>query len=87
MKRGKMIALVIALIACLSGCGDKKKTDEVENNTYFMKVSNEWLGSVVVDTRTGVQYWRAEGNHNGGTLTLLVDREGKPLIYDEGETK
>lgn len=87
MKRGKQIALVIALITCLSGCGDKKKTYEAENNTYFMKVSIEWEGSVLVDTRTGVQYWRSEGGYNGGTLTLLVDREGKPLIYDGGENK
>lgn len=52
-----------------------------------MKVSIEWEGSVLVDTRTGVQYWRSKGAYNGGTLTLLVDREGKPLIYDGGKNK
>lgn len=33
-----------------------------------------------VDTQTGVQYlYRACGN--GGGMTVLVDAEGKPLLY------
>lgn len=35
---------------------------------------------VLVDTQTGVQYfYHAVGNSGG--LTLLVDAEGKPLLY------
>ena len=35
---------------------------------------------VLVDTQTGVQYlYHAAGNSGG--LTLLVDAEGKPLLY------
>ena len=84
MKRGKLIILVMVLTICLSGCGDKKKSDTAENNVYFMKISDEYMGSVLVDTRTGVQYWRSEAAYNEGTLTLLVDKEGKPLIYHKG---
>ncbi len=50
----------------------------------FIKVSDEggFFGSseVLVDTKTGVQYlWHISGNAGG--LTVLVDADGKPLIY------
>ena len=35
---------------------------------------------VLVDTQTGVQYlYHASGNSGG--MTVLVDAEGKPLLY------
>ncbi len=42
---------------------------------------------VITDIKTGVQYLFTSGGYSGG-LTVLVDREGKPLIanttpYDE----
>ena len=49
----------------------------------FRTLYEESYGSVIYDTRTGVQYWRSEGYSNWGTLTVLVDEEGKPLIYNE----
>ncbi len=50
----------------------------------FIKVMEEsaFISSneVLVDTQTGVQYlYHAVGNSGG--LTLLVDADGKPLLY------
>ena len=50
----------------------------------FIKVAEEggFFGSneVWVDTQTGVQYlYHCSGNSGG--MTLLVDAEGKPLLY------
>lgn len=50
----------------------------------FIKVMGEsaFISSneVLVDTQTGVQYlYHAVGSSGG--LTLLVDAEGKPLLY------
>ena len=49
----------------------------------FIKVMEDsgFISSeVLVDTQTGVQYlYHAVGNSGG--LTLLVDAEGKPLLY------
>ena len=50
----------------------------------FIKVMGEsaFISSneVLVDTQTGVQYlYHAAGNSGG--LTLLVDADGKPLLY------
>ena len=36
--------------------------------------------SVVMDRMTGVQYLYANWGHGGG-MTVLVDRDGKPLLY------
>ena len=39
-----------------------------------------------VDSETGVQYlWHADGYAGG--LTVLVDAEGKPLLYRESRTQ
>jgi hypothetical protein len=53
------------------------------NEECFKVLFKEDYGEVIYDIRTGVQYWRSNGYNNRGTLTLLVDEEGKPLIYDE----
>ena len=50
----------------------------------FIKVMEEsaFISSneVLVDTQTGVQYLYHAAGYSGG-LTVLVDAEGKPLLY------
>lgn len=50
----------------------------------FIKVMGEsaFISSneVLVDTQTGVQYLYHTAGNSGG-LTVLVDAEGKPLLY------
>ena len=55
-----------------------------KKDSRFIKILEEssFISSseVLVDTQTGVQYlYHAVGNSGG--LTLLVDAEGKPLLY------
>ena len=55
-----------------------------KKETRFIKVLEEggFLGSneVWVDTQTGVQYFYHGGGYGGG-MAVLVDAEGKPLLY------
>ena len=55
-----------------------------KKETRFIKVLTEGgiFGSseVWVDTQTGVQYFYHAAGNSGG-LTVLVDAEGKPLLY------
>jgi hypothetical protein len=50
-------------------------------------VVNDWTtvrGKLVIDRQTGVEYWYIEpkaGEGGSFCLTLLVDQDGKPLIY------
>lgn len=59
------------------------------NDKRFIKVLGEGGGfkagnQIWVDRETGVQYlWHADGYAGG--LTVLVDGEGKPLLYRESK--
>ena len=48
----------------------------------FKTLFKEDGGYVVYDIRTGVQYWKSTGAYNYGSMTLLVDADGRPLIYE-----
>lgn len=88
MKKIKLSIAIALLATVLFGCGERTIQNEAKKeqdsyNTYFIKISQENGGSIVYDSRTGVQYWRSNGAYNFGTLTMLVDTDGKPLIYKE----
>lgn len=84
--KNKTLILILLLATTLLGCGERTIQNEAKKeqdsyNTYFIKISTENGGSIVYDSRTGVQYWRSNGAYNHGTLTVLTDADGKPLIY------
>ena len=82
MKKIKLSIIIALLATTLLGCGERTIQDEQDSyNTYFVRISSEWGGSIIYDSRTGVQYWRSEGAYNNGTITVLLDADGKPLIY------
>ena len=84
--KNKVLITIMLLAVILSGCGQRTIQNEAKKeqdsyNTYFIRVSEEYGGDIVYDSRTGVQYWRSNGAYNHGTLTVLIDADGKPLIY------
>lgn len=87
MKRWIVAALVLALGLMLAGCStgkvDSHKIAEAEeNNRMFMTVSREFAGIVLVDKTTRVMYWASYDSHNCGILTLLVNPDGTPRIWE-----
>lgn len=82
-KRCLMIALLSCLI--LAGCGSAEKTEEAEeptNVTRFEKVDGvSYLYDVYADRDTGVMYAVSRGTYNQGNFTVLVDADGKPLLW------
>ena len=44
-------------------------------------ISASWT-QIIVDTNTGVQYLYMQSGYGGG-LTVLVDKDGKPLLAPE----
>lgn len=73
-----MLAVIVGMIAgFLAGCNKSSAMSEECFKTLF----KEDYGKVVYDTRTGVEYWMSVSGYNCGNLTLLVDENGKPLIY------
>lgn len=85
MKK-KIMLLIITLCFILTGCGERTVEKESSNSSkYFVKISSEFNGDVIYDSRTKVQYWRSCGCYNCGSLTMLVDADGKPLLYEEDD--
>lgn len=85
----KYILIIITALTILlaAGCGKvKNKTDQAPvNASRFKRVEYNSVWEIVVDRETGVMYVVSRGGHNQGTFTVLVDADGKPLIYDNGE--
>lgn len=79
--RKTIVALLLGII-CLTGCAVKTESDSerfvgIDSGGYY----NFY---VFYDRTTGVEYAVSCGAYNSGVVTLLVDADGKPLIY-EGE--
>ena len=87
MKRIKALIGVILASAILSGCGMPTVEDTEKAPTYFIKISDEYCGDVVYDTRTGVEYWLSFGSYNYGTLTPLYNADGSLMIYKGGDAE
>lgn len=86
MKRKLLFCLLVGCI--LTGCS-AAKIDTSEENTNnrdrFETLSYEDYGYIIYDTQTGVEYWKSNSTYNRGDLTVLVDADGKPLIYEGGK--
>lgn len=86
MKR-MIIALLIAA-GLISGCdGEKSQTQEEttmfeEPTETFQIVAFENYFYIVVDKETRVMYAVSNGMYNRGTLTMLVDENGKPRLWE-----
>lgn len=87
MKRWIVAVLVLALGLMLAGCSKgkvdpQKITEAEENNRMFMIVSHEFCGYVLIDKTTRVMYWMSKDSNNYGILTLLVNPDGTPRIWE-----
>lgn len=79
----KIIALLLIMLA-LTGCSKAEvKSEPVEVSRFKRVEANFGSWQVLADKETGVMYAVSTGMYNGGTFTLLVDADGKPLIYKE----
>lgn len=87
MKRWIVAVLVLALGLMLAGCA-RGKVDAGQiagaemDNRMFMVVSDERSGKVLVDKATGVMYWMSYCGYNTGNLTLLINADGTPRIWE-----
>ena len=81
MKRAIAVILTMLLVV---GCAKAEKAPEIEkqvNVSRFVQVENVCAWQVVADRETGVMYAVSAGMYNRGTFTLLVDADGKPLLW------
>lgn len=79
----KVLAIVIVLLM-LVGCAKTEKAKGQSFVSRFMTVETTISWRVVVDRETRVLYTVSLGTNNIGVFTVLVDADGKPLLW-EGE--
>jgi len=73
-----VIITVVLLSIMIIGCSSQKVK---ANDSMFIYVSNEKDFYVVYEKDTKVMYMISNGMYNCGTITLLVDQQGNPMIY------
>jgi hypothetical protein len=92
MKKIKKIliagAAVVLIVASLTACDSTthKAEEKKEEVNRFQRVYKQGLGGlgdifIYVDTETGVMYTIADVGYGAG-LTVMVDENGKPLIWE-----
>lgn len=87
MKKIIFLLFMAILLLTLSGCGTIREMNDTSSESKversrFLQIENYGFGSVIVDRETNVEYWVSKGTYNYGTLTLLVDRSGRPKLRE-----
>lgn len=86
----KGIIAVILVMLLVGGCTKVEKAQETEKRvdvSRFIQVENAVTWQIVADRETGVMYAVSTGMYNMGTFTLLVDADGKPLLWKGGQNE
>lgn len=81
----KILCLVIAIILMLTCVGCGGTTVETEQNTstsMFVMVEDNYNWDVVYHKDTKVMYVISRGSYNQGTFTVMLDADGKPLLWE-----
>ena len=84
----KRMIIILLMAIMLTGCAPTKvegKSEEATTSRFIeLEVTLAWR--VVADKETGVMYAVSNGGYSQGIFTLLVDENGKPLIWEgDGE--
>lgn len=71
--------ILIVIMFCFCGCNNSI----AETNKKFIYVSSEVSFDVYYEKETKIMYAVSNGQYNKGNVTLLVNPDGTPLLYDE----
>ena len=86
MKKAIGLIMAVIMAAMLAACGNKvEKADssvgDHETKSMFVAVEDTDIWAVVYHRKTKVMYAVSRGGYNNGTMTLLVNADGTPMIY------
>lgn len=85
MKRLIVITLASLMILSLSACATKTTNETVRGESSRMvKIEKAVTYCIVYDKETRVMYAVSNGGRSYGVFTVLVDADGKPLLYEGG---
>lgn len=73
-----MKRIIVAILLCVALCIGCGKGDN-EDNHMLKQLDNNFRYRIFVHKDTGVMYIR----NNAGGICVMVDADGKPLIYEK----
>lgn len=77
---GFLIFITVAIILIFDNEETQKESEEDIPEDRFVKIEEWSTNFIMYDKQTKVQYFVFEGG-----ITPLLDSEGKPILYLEGE--
>lgn len=77
---GFLIFITVAIILIFDNEGTQKESEENISEDRFVKIEEWSTNFIMYDKQTKVQYFVFEGG-----ITPLLNQEGKPILYLEGE--
>ena len=83
----KVLCLLIIAILMLASvyCTETATAQDTKastNSSMFVMVENNYAWNVVYHKDTKVMYVISRGSHNQGTFTVMLDADGKPLLWE-----
>lgn len=85
-SNAKRIIALGLLTVFLMGCGKKVNTiesDKQPDTSMFVCVERASTWMIVCHKETKVMYAVSYYGHGAGVFTLLVDRDGNPMIWED----
>jgi len=76
-----VILLFAAILFTSCDLSTVEKQPRLNESSMFVLIENTGAWKVVYHNETKVMYAISSGPYNQGTFTLLVDKDGKPLLY------
>lgn len=81
MKRILSVALAVVMVACLVGCSTVENENK-KDTSMFVCVETTSTWQIVYHKETKVMYAVSDSSYNYGIFTLLVDVDGKPMLWE-----
>ena len=77
-----IISIVVMLAGCTSTRAEAKEVDVSNDGDTFVCIDSDYGCWIVYHKDTKVMYAISNGQYNLGTVTLLVNADGTPMIWE-----
>lgn len=80
-----VIAVLVAMMLCLTGCGSTNLNVDKDNNARFESttggINDIYTYDIIVDNETGFQYL-IFNNGRYQSMTQMIGADGKPIVAE-----
>lgn len=80
----KFILSVIIVSLSIVGCTtvEPEKASTLNSHSMFVEIEDGDTYIIVYHKQTKVMYAISDGSYNHGTFTVMLDTDGKPMLYN-----